>query len=160
MMKVLIAIDESDFAEAILDTVLKHHFADQYDFAVMHVVEPLLVGSYMSLLPSPVLDEIRDKRLAQGKQLVHEFGNKLRQAYPDAYIDERVIQGFPTEDIVDFANAWSADFIVVGSHGRRTVTNLLLGSVSQAVCSKANCPVMVVRPKLAAVATASEEKIA
>lgn len=149
MMNVLIAIDDSDFGKAVLETVLKHHWGDQSQFTVIHVVEPLLVGSYMSLLPSPVLDEIRDKRVDHGKQLVHEFGNKLSHAFPDAHIDERVVQGFPGEDIVDFASAWPADFIVVGSHGRRGVTNLLLGSVSQAVCAKATCPVMVVRPSAA-----------
>jgi nucleotide-binding universal stress UspA family protein len=47
--------------------------------------------------------------------------------------------------ILDEAERWGADLIVVGSHGYRAWERFLLGSVSQAVVSHAKCSVEVVR---------------
>src|SRR6185503_3115075 len=53
--------------------------------------------------------------------------------------------GHPKAVIVDEANAWGADLIVIGSHGRRGVDRILLGSVSEAVAMHAHCSVEVIR---------------
>jgi nucleotide-binding universal stress UspA family protein len=58
-----------------------------------------------------------------------------------------VRQGDPRTVIIDEAKAWSADLIVVGSHGYTGIKRLLLGSVAQSVVSHAPCSVEVVRPK-------------
>jgi hypothetical protein len=58
--------------------------------------------------------------------------------------------GHPVQEIVDRAEHWGADLIVVGSHGYRGFKRLLLGSVSQAVASHAQCSVEIVRSKLTA----------
>jgi nucleotide-binding universal stress UspA family protein len=49
--------------------------------------------------------------------------------------------------ILDEAESWGADLIVVGSHGYRAWERFLLGSVSQSVVSHAKCSVEVVRCK-------------
>ena len=54
-------------------------------------------------------------------------------------------QGDPATTIVEEARDWQADLIVVGSHGRTGIQRLLLGSVAQAVVSRASCSVEVVR---------------
>jgi nucleotide-binding universal stress UspA family protein len=55
-----------------------------------------------------------------------------------------VLNGPPREAILDEAERWPADLIVMGSHGYGTWQRLWLGSVSQAVVSHANCSVEVV----------------
>jgi len=50
------------------------------------------------------------------------------------------------EAIVDTARAQHCDLIVMGSHGRRGLSRLLAGSVTQAVLHYAPVPVMVLRP--------------
>jgi hypothetical protein len=55
--------------------------------------------------------------------------------------------------ILDEAERWGADLIVVGSHGYRAWERFLLGSVSQAVVSHAKCSVAVVRCRPAESAT-------
>lgn len=52
----------------------------------------------------------------------------------------------PAEAIVDTAREQQCDLIVMGSHGRRGLSRLLAGSVTQAVLASAPVPVMVLRP--------------
>jgi len=54
---------------------------------------------------------------------------------------------FAAEEIAQLASDVHADIIVVGTHGRRGLRRLFLGSVAEAVVRLAQCPVLVVRPK-------------
>jgi nucleotide-binding universal stress UspA family protein len=54
----------------------------------------------------------------------------------------------PAKIILDEADQWDPDLIVVGSHGRHGVGRFLLGSVSEAVAMHAHCSVEVVRSRV------------
>jgi nucleotide-binding universal stress UspA family protein len=58
-----------------------------------------------------------------------------------------IIGDSPKEAIVEEAERWGADLVVVGSHGYRGFKRYLLGSVSQAVATRAKCSVEIVRAK-------------
>jgi nucleotide-binding universal stress UspA family protein len=62
-------------------------------------------------------------------------------------VTTEVLTGSPKRVIVEEAEKWGADLMVVGSHGYRTWERLLLGSVSQAVSLHAECSVLIVREK-------------
>ncbi|HET7544981.1 MAG TPA: universal stress protein [Polyangiaceae bacterium] len=53
----------------------------------------------------------------------------------------------PAHEIAQLAADLEADLVVVGTHGRRGIARLLLGSVAEAVVRLAPCPVLVVRAK-------------
>lgn len=53
--------------------------------------------------------------------------------------------GTPVDEIVRFAGAERADFVVIGTHGRTGVDRFLLGSVAERVIRLAPCPVVAVR---------------
>jgi len=53
----------------------------------------------------------------------------------------------PAHEIAQIAADLEADLVVVGTHGRRGIARLLLGSVAESVVRLAPCPVLVVRPK-------------
>jgi nucleotide-binding universal stress UspA family protein len=57
--------------------------------------------------------------------------------------------GDPRTAIVDQAVSKDADLIVMGTHGRRGFTRLLLGSVTESVLREAPCPVLTVPPRAA-----------
>jgi universal stress protein E len=57
--------------------------------------------------------------------------------------------GEPAQAIVHEARAWSADLLVLGTHGRRGAARLLLGSVAETVLRHASCSVLVVPPQRA-----------
>jgi nucleotide-binding universal stress UspA family protein len=53
----------------------------------------------------------------------------------------------PAEQIVELAFDLDADLVVVGTHGRRGLSRMMMGSVAEAVVRRAPCPVLVVREK-------------
>jgi nucleotide-binding universal stress UspA family protein len=53
----------------------------------------------------------------------------------------------PSEEIAQLAADVEADLVVVGTHGRRGIPRLILGSVAEGTIRLAPCPVLVVRPK-------------
>lgn len=55
--------------------------------------------------------------------------------------------GSPKQVILDEAESWVADLIIVGSHGYGAWDRFLLGSVSNAVATHAKCSVEIVRRK-------------
>jgi nucleotide-binding universal stress UspA family protein len=56
-----------------------------------------------------------------------------------------LIQGVAYDEIVKKAKEESADLIVMGTHGRRGMRHLLMGSVAERVVRAAPCPVLTVR---------------
>jgi nucleotide-binding universal stress UspA family protein len=60
-------------------------------------------------------------------------------------VNATVLPGSPADEIVRFARERGPDLLVLGTHGRRGVERLLLGSVAERVVREAPCSVLVVR---------------
>jgi nucleotide-binding universal stress UspA family protein len=60
----------------------------------------------------------------------------------------RLEEGSPATEILQVAQVCVADLIVMGTHGRRGLKRLMMGSVAEEVVRKANCPVLMVRSPL------------
>ena len=58
-----------------------------------------------------------------------------------------ILQGAPSEQIVRFARARRVELIVMGTHGRKGIAKLFVGSVADRVVAAAACPVLTVRGK-------------
>jgi nucleotide-binding universal stress UspA family protein len=71
----------------------------------------------------------------------------IRNALPDVSVTTKVMEGSPKDMIVEEAQDWGADLIVLGSYGYGRVRRVLLGSVASAVVVEAPCSVQVVRAK-------------
>lgn len=89
------------------------------------------------------------------EQVLEEMGRSLNLAALSPRATPIAEAGDPQATIVDQALAKKADLIVMGTHGRRGVKRLLLGSVTEAVLREAPCPVLTVPPH--APAAVSEE---
>jgi nucleotide-binding universal stress UspA family protein len=90
------------------------------------------------------LMETERKRL---HKLVDSTATELRKTRADGklLIETMVVDGSPKEVIVEEAEKWDADLILIGSHGYGNVKRFMLGSVSQAVATHAPCSVQIVR---------------
>jgi universal stress protein A len=72
--------------------------------------------------------------------------NRLREyAVPHVVIYPHVLEGEPSEQIVQLATSLACDFIVIGSHGRTGLRRLLMGSVAEQVLRHAKCQVVIVK---------------
>lgn len=96
---------------------------------------------------SPDYFELMEKGVRDAAQdVINQAMSKL------ATIDDKtlkvsteIVQGSPRQVIVDKAEKWHADLIVMGSRGLGAWNRLLLGSVSSAVVHHAKCSVEIVR---------------
>ena len=79
------------------------------------------------------------QRCTQARAKKAGVGAESRLVEVEKY-GERVVDA-----IVDEAKRWRADLIVIGTHGRRGVSHLLLGSVAEGVVRLAPAPVLLVR---------------
>ena len=59
--------------------------------------------------------------------------------------DYVIYEGFAEECILDYAKRQEADVIIMGSHGRRGLKRMILGSVAEHIVRRAPCPVLVVK---------------
>jgi nucleotide-binding universal stress UspA family protein len=82
----------------------------------------------------------------EAEALAAKASGRLRSEFPGWVVNNRVLTGTPAVELVEAADEWKADLIVVGSEGRSALDRFLLGSVSKTVVADARCSVRVARP--------------
>jgi len=78
-----------------------------------------------------------------------ELKEKLREVLPpDSQVpcEHHLLVGSPAKTLVRFAKDYDVDLIVMGTHGRRALAHVLMGSVAEAVVRRAPCAVLTLRP--------------
>ena len=153
-MRVLLAVDQSDCSEAAAQTIMNRFRPDETEVKVLHAVEwlhemPLCFQYAHGPTAGDDVVKWREASFDRARQLVERVAGQLERkgfhptvATPDAD---------PRRAIVEAARQWPADLIVMGSHGRRGLDRVLLGSVAESVVRHAPCSVDIVRrPALAA----------
>jgi nucleotide-binding universal stress UspA family protein len=149
-MRVLLAIDESQFSKQAERALLTQLRRTGTQVRVLNVIEP--IASYVSadLFPHLVSHtaQIEQDRRRQAKELVERVARRLRKAGFKA--TEVVDAGDPKTKIVEHAAKWPADLVVLGSHGLKGLDRFVMGSVSAAVSQHAGCSVEIVRSRIAA----------
>ncbi|CAG9164734.1 universal stress protein [Cupriavidus pinatubonensis] len=89
--------------------------------------------------------------LTFGNKVLAEAASRLDAAgvrHVTQLIEKPVAPGQISSTIVAQADTWNADLIVLGTHGRRGVRRLLMGSVSEGVVGKSNRPVLLIRSEV------------
>lgn len=148
-MKILLAIDGSPCSAAAVREVATRPWPAGSEVKILSVVtvplpdvplDPFFV-TYAAHM------EMMKKERTRLEELVARTASELRERVTTKPlpIETAVIDGSPKQVIVEQAEQWGADLIVVGCHGFGPVKRFLLGSVSQAVAVHAPCSVAIVR---------------
>jgi len=141
VMKVLLAVDDSGFAEDLLRAVVVGIRDENTEVLVFHVLQPV------DTVPPPEMAQGYAPELEDEKQpaqaLVERIAAELRRTGFAAQTAVRI--GDVANTILDQAAEWRADLIAVGSHGQRSIHDFLLGSVAESVARRAGCSVAIVR---------------
>lgn len=148
--KILACVDFSQgVTEIVSETAAELTHQSNATLYLMHVVErevPALLSEGI-IIPKLELEKFEEmyKMLEEkAKDKLEVLQKDLRQKW-EIEIFPVVQIGEPSELILDEAEEKGIDLIVVGSHGKRGIEKLLLGSVSEKVARKTKCSVLVVR---------------
>jgi nucleotide-binding universal stress UspA family protein len=109
---------------------------------VLHAFGAAVPIAAEGVILSADLDELRT--------LARRELDAIRPTNPTVRVDRVVREGPSTQTILDAAQEFNADLIVMGTHGRTGFRRLVLGSVTEEVLRKAPCPVLTVKAPVAA----------
>jgi len=141
-MKILVAYDGSECADAALDDLRMAGLPSDAKIKVLSVLE--------NWLPPPSGLEIIEHidRDQEYLALARRGGTRLVSMEPGWDVKSESGAGSPATVIIEKADEWGADLIVVGSHGHTALGRFFFGSVSQKVLSEARRSVRVARGRI------------
>ena len=134
---ILVAVDGSESAKKAFEKSIYLAQKCSSKLDLVHVVQCELGGDSANTFE--IIEELKNN----AKKMLEEY--KTQAVNNDVIIQIMVIQGDPSQVIIELAKAKSYDLIIMGTRGRTAFQELLIGSVSQKVMHHASCPVMVVR---------------
>lgn len=140
--KILCPYDFSEYADEALNYALK--LADtETKIVLLNVIQlPYIVdpsGFTYSNVDLEVVTQVAEDALITR---VGDLGKK----YPELKITLAVeVDDDPADAILKAQQAGGYDLMVIGSHGRKGLGRLLMGSVSESVLREATCPVMIIK---------------
>jgi len=146
--RILIAVDGSDTSKLALNEALALAKAQQSQLRIVHVVDAatLFVSDnfYVDVAKlEAALVEAGKKILAESLAAAEKAGiHAETRLAENENLNARV-----ADMIVQDAKAWPAELIVVGTHGRRGLSHLFMGSVAEGVLRIAPVPVLLIRSK-------------
>ncbi|HEX5888225.1 MAG TPA: universal stress protein [Pyrinomonadaceae bacterium] len=144
-MRILLAIDGSPCSDVAVQEVARRPWPAGSLVKVLTTYEiPVPPTPEGWALPANYVQEMDVALRKQAQQVVDRAIEKLKPN-KSFTVDASFLPGPPRAVILDEAENWRADLIVLGSHGYSAWKRFLLGSVSQAVVSHAKCSVEVVR---------------
>lgn len=133
-MRVLIAIDSSESSQTVVNELAAQPWPERSEFCVINVFDPLPFSKAPAMIPEIM-------KAAQG--LVEAAAGQLSAAGKKVSVS--VLQGHPASSIIDAAEKWNADFVVIGSHGLGRLQRFFLGGTARIVVREAPCSVEIVR---------------
>lgn len=137
--RALVAIDGGALALHAARTGLEPSRRLGAEIAIVFAVEPPIDYSGEIGLPPDVLLEAAS---AETTEILRVLRQQIDLPPGTA---EFIRVGHAWEVIIQVAEDWRADLVVVGSHGRGGVERVLLGSVAEAVVRHSPCPVLITR---------------
>lgn len=146
-MKILLAVDGSPCSDEAVAEICRRPWPPASTVKVLSAFElPLPPTPEAWAIPPGYLTEMDLSAQNYARQVVERAVGKLKCDLDETVVVESaVVPGSPRHVILDEAEDWKADLIIVGSHGYGVWERFLLGSVSQSVVSHAKCSVEVVR---------------
>lgn len=148
-MKILLATDGSDYSKAAVNSVAERPWPEGSEVMIVSATEiPNVPMSEAWAMPDSYYKELDGAAKAQAEAAVNTAAWRIKAGKtPGLEIITVIKNGHAKEVILDKAEKWGADLIVLGSHGYNGWQRFLLGSVSHAVAAHAHCSVEIVRQK-------------
>jgi nucleotide-binding universal stress UspA family protein len=154
-MRILIGYDGSEQADAALDDLKRAGLPRDSEVLVVSVGDLLMSSPPIQEVAAQALTSRRvssalrqaqthaDRVIKEAEEFAAQAARRLRSEFPGWNVKSRVITGTPAWELIDAADDWKADLVVVGSQGRSAIGRFFLGSVSKRVVTDSRRAVRV-----------------
>ncbi len=145
--RILVPVDGSQTSELAFREAVRLAGDQKAELRVVYVMEDIVPMWDVELLN---INEIRDAVRETGQRILKKADASARAG--GVKTQTHLVEASPpgtraASMIVEEAKAWPADLIVIGTHGRRGVDHLLMGSVAEGVVRISPVPVLLMRSK-------------
>ena len=137
---VMIALDYDETSQKVAETGFSLAKEMNAETVLLHVISenPVYYSSYMYMRELKV-DIFNDLRKS-----TQEFLDKTKKHLGDESIKMVLKEGFIADSILKTANELDADIIVMGSHSRKWLETIILGSAAKDVLNRTTIPLYIV----------------
>ncbi len=142
----MVATDFSACSKEALEYAIHLARKTNGKLTLLHVFEsPFFYPAEISLSGYPeVYQWLQDFKQDELKRLNLLADQVRKEGLP---VESILKEGIPSLEIVRTAKEIGADLIVLGTHGRKGLSHVVMGSVAERVSREASCPVFIVREK-------------
>ncbi|MBW8459082.1 MAG: universal stress protein [Thiobacillus sp.] len=148
--RIMVAVDASQTGELALQTAIGLAAEMQARLRIVHAVDAAQINLSAEFPTRSEVSEVSEDIVKAGQKILSSAEATAAAAGLAAETHlitiDTLNQRIP-EVIANDAEAWPADLIVIGTHGRRGLSRLFLGSVAEGVARVATKPVLLVRGK-------------
>ncbi len=150
-MKILIATEGSKFSRAAIDLcgrIFGH--SEAVETKIIVAFEPMIPPTEPFMMTADYVRKVDSESRQAANEIAVCAKEQLQNNFPvlTGNMTIEVVSGSPARAVVEMAEKWGADLIVVGSHGYGFWKRAYLGSVSNSVVQHAPCSVLVARSSL------------
>jgi nucleotide-binding universal stress UspA family protein len=144
--RIAVAVDGSETSTMALNEAVKLAKVMNSTLLLLYVCEEMpVVWNTDGMTPFPI-EEVTKAFIDAGKHLLQQ--DRASVAESGVEVETKLIENYNGRIgavISQEAEKWLADLLVIGTHGRKGINHLLMGSVAEGVMRTANMPVLLVR---------------
>jgi nucleotide-binding universal stress UspA family protein len=157
-MRILIGYDGSEGGDVALDDLRKAGLPRDVEALIVSIAEVMMPPSSIGAeAVGPPMTSQRvtealahaeartEQALKEAKESAVKAGDLVRSYFPGWKVQTEGLGGWPATDLINKADEWKADLVVVGSRGRSAIGRFILGSVSKKVVTDSQHSVRVAR---------------
>jgi len=143
--RILHPSDFSSASRAAFRKAIDMAKASRAELLLLHVVSPVVPMPGDGYVSPEMYDQLSASSRAWAQKRLDSLVAQAKKSR--ARVKGFILEGAASDEIVRFARARRVELIVMGTHGRKGIAKLFVGSVADRVVAAATCPVLTVRGK-------------
>jgi nucleotide-binding universal stress UspA family protein len=142
--KILFPIDLSNNSAKVFPYVLSLSEKYDADICLLHVVEDFAKWGGGIYIPHIPLEQYQEDALKGAEKALDNVCEKQFQSY--GHFQKKIVYGDPAQEILKAIESEQIDLVVMGTHGRKGLENVIFGSVARYVVRRSPTPVLTINP--------------
>jgi nucleotide-binding universal stress UspA family protein len=147
-MRIIVATDGSEYAKAAIESVASRPWPRGSMGRVISIPEPYMLLGQFPYFELKEIEKLNAAALEDATRYAQAGAEILSKAGLKATAETPLPRDSDAREIVNEAERWQSELVVLGSHGRRGFDRLTMGSVSEHVAMHAPCSVEVIRVRV------------